>query len=86
MTFDKNPKDQKTKAIWIAAENWITSAQSINISFSMQNVLLGFGEQRNDVLTLITVLIKQQLFICRCNNRLPVFGKNHYSHKTIKKL
>ena len=37
----------------------------VNISFSMQNVLLGFGEQRNDVLTIITVLIKQQLFICR---------------------
>ena len=41
----------------------------------MQNVLLGFGEQRNDVLTLITVLIKQQLFIYRCNNMLLVFGK-----------
>ena len=71
-----------SKAIWIAAENWITSAQSINISFSVQNVLLGFGEQRNDVLTLITVLIKQQLFIWRCNNS-TCFWKNHYSHKTI---
>ena len=66
---------QYSKAIWSAAENWITTAQSVNISFSMQNVLLGFGEQRNDVLTLITVLIKQQLFICRCTNRLPVFRK-----------
>ena len=46
-----------SKAIWIAAENWITSAQSITILFSLQNVLLGFGEQRNVVLTLITVFI-----------------------------
>ena len=68
-----------SKAFWIAAENWITSAQSVNISFSVQNVLLGFGEQRNDVLTLITVLIKQQLFICRCNNRLPVFEEEKKS-------
>ena len=32
-----------SKAIWIAAKNWTTTAQSVNISFSMQNVLLGFG-------------------------------------------
>ena len=63
-----------SRAIWIATENWLSTAQTIPTPFSIQNILLGFTEQRNDILTLITVLIKQQLFNCRCNNNLPVFA------------
>ena len=63
-----------SKAIWEATQNWLSTAHSVP-PFSKQNILLGFTEQRNDVLTLITVLIKQQLFICRCNNKFPVFSK-----------
>ena len=57
---------------------WINRGSLVQIKFNLRNVIFGFEEKRNDALNCIVILIKQQLFVQKLNNKMPIFN-------TIKK-
>ena len=67
-----------SKFIWKETEKWINRGSLVQIKFNLRNVIFGFEEKRNDALNCIVILIKQQLFVQKLNNKMPIFN-------TIKK-
>ena len=62
-----------SQEIWSKTMGWIFDCSQICVIFSMENILFGFQEQRNDALNCILIVIKYQLFWFKLNGKLPSF-------------
>ena len=66
-------KCEISKAIWFKTMGWIFDRTQTQIFFSMENILFGFQEQRNDALNCILIVVKHQLFWYKLNGKVPRF-------------
>ena len=67
-------KCEISRKIWNETTNWIYERTQVRIEFTLENIIFGFEDKRNDALNCIVTLIKQQMFIYKLNNKIPSFN------------
>ena len=70
---------QYVDRLWVEVREWININTGLEITFTTENKLFGFGGINNSALNCITMLVRYEIYVCKIRKIIPRFDLCKYS-------